>query len=71
METPGPQGKTRNCPSGTEDLVGVGKCPSLLWASTLSFDNLTCGICPGEVRLAETEVRSCPDHPEGSGQLSL
>lgn len=56
METPGPQGKIRNCPSGTEDLVGGGggECPFLLWASTLSFDNLTCGISRGEVWLAET-----------------
>lgn len=35
--------------------------PFLIWASILSFDGLICGVCPGEVRLAEgDEVLSGP-----------
>lgn len=43
---------------------------SLLGASTLSFDSLTCGVCPGEVWRAEGDEvlsgPSCLDCPEGS-----
>lgn len=76
MEIPGPQGKTRECASDAEGLgLNVGGCPSLLWASTLSFDSLSCGVCPAEVWLAKGDEvlsgPSCLECPEGSSQLSL
>lgn len=43
MEIPGPQGKIRECFSGSEDLM-VERMSFLIWASTLSFDSLTCGV---------------------------
>lgn len=43
MEIPGPQGKIRECFSGSEDLMVEGMS-FLIWASTLSFDSLTCGV---------------------------
>lgn len=66
MEILGPQRKTRECFSGSEDLM-VEKMSFLIWARTLSFDSLTCGVL--KRGLAEGDkVLSGP--PEGSSQVS-
>lgn len=68
MGIPGPQGKTETAPLALR-MYWWG-CPSLLWVTTLSFDNLTHGIIGvaglsegGEILLKAQEFQAYSSTP--------